>query len=160
MCQQRRAWATGLGLALVVGTATAQPPTETPLSAQALARCASEVHRLRSESPRLHQQAQRHDVQRASLAEQRRALSGDAASRAQYNARAQAFNTEMERFRVDVRALNALKAHYDQHCAQRPYRRADLEALPKAHRYAMRQGLGDVRVPFFEADAAKAPRAP
>ncbi|WP_420427826.1 hypothetical protein [Algiphilus sp.] len=158
MWQRSVLW--GVALALTAGIAQAQPAGDGALSPEALARCASEVHRLRTESLRLLEQSHANDVQRASLAEQRRALAADPSARPDYNARAEAFNAEMQQFRADVRALNALKAHYERHCAQRPYRRADLEALPEAHRYAMRQGLSDIRVPFFDEGADAERRAP
>ncbi|MHA7833410.1 MAG: hypothetical protein ACX94A_02900 [Algiphilus sp.] len=148
-----------MALGLTAAAVQAQPADEAALSSEALARCASEVHRLRTESLRLLEQSQANDVQRASLAEQQRALAADPAARAAYNTRAEAFNAEMAQFRSEVRALNALKAHYEAHCAQRPYRRADLEALPEAHRHAMRRGLADIRVPFFE-EGAPTPTGP
>ena len=46
--------------------------------------------------------------------------------------------------------MNNLKAKYDQQCAFRPYRRADLDALPPAQRQAMLTGLSDVSVPYLD----------
>lgn len=142
-----------LGLWGSAGAVHAEGAGNGVLSAEALARCASQVHTLRLEAQRLNQMAQRNDMQRDALDEQRTAISDDAAARDRYNAEAAAFNDVMARFRQDLRAINDLKAHYDKHCAQRSYRRAELEALPEAHQRAMRQGLADVRVPSAGDDS-------
>lgn len=145
-------------LCFSLGPAHAEQGSDNVLSAEALAHCASQVHTLRLESQRLQQLALRNDARRDALAEQRAALGDDdQAARARYNAEAEVFNERMARYRADLQAVNELKAHYAQHCAQRAYRRSDLEALPKAHQRAMRQGLADVQVPHGGSEAADGP---
>lgn len=145
-------------LCFSLGPAHAEQGSDNVLSAEALARCASQVHTLRLESQRLQQMAPRNDARRDALAEQRAALADDGeAARNRYNTEAAAFNEQMARYRADLQAVNELKAHYHQHCAQRAYRRDDLEALPEAYQRAMRQGLADIQVPYGGSEATDGP---
>lgn len=118
-----------------------------PLSATQLAECAQMVQTLRSESARLNQAAVANDARRDELAELRAASRNSAQLLIRYNQQASDFNAHMENFRREVARINTVKNNYDARCANRSYRRADLEALPPAQASAMRGGLADVRVP-------------
>lgn len=120
----------------------------TPLTAEALAQCAEQVKMLRSEAERLNAQASEQAERRERLEAQRQNLHEDSASRERYNKAARAFNEEVAAFQEELTDINALKTRYAENCARRDYRRGDLDALPKAQREAMRQGLSDVRVPY------------
>lgn len=165
-------WKAAMAVLGVTITATtyAGAPALTP---DALARCASQVQSLREESSRLNQLNARYDGTRklidnrsAALQTERDALDpDDLAKGLDFRQRMQrhtdetiAFNAEIEQLKRDVSAIGALRTEYDQNCAQRPYRRADLDALPEAARNAMRAGLAGVQVPYL--DPAVAPVAP
>lgn len=145
--------------------AMAQAGDAAPLSADELARCASQVQQLRTESARLLADNARLDAQRAGIDERRRQIEAEAAAqdrddlsrgmalsdrRQNLNAEATAFNARIERIRSDIAAVNGVKLDYEQTCAQRPYRRRDLGQLPQAAQDAMRAGLDDVQVPYIE----------
>ena len=138
---------------------------ETPLSAPELAQCAQRVQTLRSDAPRLNQQSVRLEQRRALINRRGDQLKASAAQlqrddlqaglelhtrRQQHNAEATAFNAEIAHFRQQVDALNLLKDDYDRSCAQRPFRRADLMALPAPQRQAMQMGLADIAVPYIQ----------
>lgn len=149
------------GLLLAAGV-RAEPG---PLTAQDLARCASQVETLRADSDLLTQRNFEYDVRRKAINERSAALKAErdnvdptnlAAGLAVreklkvHHEQTLAFNADVERLRRDIHALNALKKDYDSRCAGRPYRRADLEAMPESARTAMGGGLGGVRVPYIE----------
>lgn len=135
------------------------------LNAGELAGCAERVGHLRAESARLLQQNGRLDTRRASLLERRRVLESEAAPRAdglnanlaRYERRQQledemtVFNEQIERIRGEIAALNGVWKEYDARCANRAYRRGDLERLPPDAQRAMRAGLADVQVPYIPA---------
>lgn len=136
-----------------------------PLAPDVLARCASQVQQLREESTRLQQKSAEIDVRRNAINERSAALKaerdalkaddlqGGLAVRQHlqdHQAQTLAFNAEVEKLKSEIRQVNVLKKDYDGTCANRSYRRADLEALPEASRNAMRVGLGGVQVPFIE----------
>lgn len=150
--------------ALVLCPAFAQD--DVPLSTAELAHCAELVQTLRSQSQRLNQQAAEFDARRQALAAQWAELqaqapgsgtgaggSAGAETLIRYNAESAAFNKEIAAFRAEVVAINAVKREYERLCANRPYRHADLEALPAPAREAMVKGLADVRVPFTDQGA-------
>jgi Skp family chaperone for outer membrane proteins len=154
---------TALACALAAPGAAAQPAA--PLAPDVLARCAAQVQQLREESARLTQKSAETDVRRntinqrsAALKAERDALKPDdlegglaVRQRLQdHHAQTLAFNAEVEKLKTEIRQVNVLKGEYDAHCANRSYRRADLEALPEAARNAMRVGLGGVQVPYIE----------
>ncbi|MGH8516785.1 MAG: hypothetical protein ACREUE_04935 [Panacagrimonas sp.] len=137
----------------------------TPLAPDVLARCASQVLQLREESTRLTQKSAEIDVRRNAINERSAALKterdalkpddleGGLAVRQHlqdHHAQTVAFNGEVEKLKTEIRAVNVLKRDYDSACANRSYRRADLDALPEAARNAMRAGLGGVQVPYIE----------
>lgn len=136
-----------------------------PLSAAELARCANQVQQLRGESARILSENSRLDTQRAGIEARRREIRSDAMTRSRgdlaaglalserrqsLNAEATAFNGQIAQIRSDIAAVNDVKAAYESGCAQRPYRRRDLEQLPQAAQDAMRAGLGDVEVPYVD----------
>lgn len=134
-------------IAGVAVSATAFAQEREPMSAAQLEQCAQQVQALRAESARLNAAAAEQDAERDALAEQRAAVGESREAAQRYNERATAFNERMARFRDDLAEINATRDAYAQQCAERPYRRADLEAMPAPLRNAMRQGLADVRVP-------------
>lgn len=157
------------------GVSHAQPlpaPTPNPLSAAELAVCAQRVQRMRTESGPLLQRntalAQRRDAieaRRASLAQQAEAISRDdleaelqrRSAQQQLNAEALALNRDMQAMREAVADLSAVRDDYDRDCAQRPYRRRELEALPRPQQEAMRAGLAGVQVPELPENLAPLP---
>lgn len=158
-----------MGLAAVVALCTAAGSAgaedAAPLSAAELARCASQVQQLRGESVRILAENARLDTQRAGIEARRREIKDDAITRPRgdlaaglelserrqnLNAEATAFNGRIARIRSDIAAINEVKAAYESGCAQRPYRRRDLEQLPQAAQDAMRAGLADVEVPYTD----------
>jgi vacuolar-type H+-ATPase subunit I/STV1 len=160
---------------LAAASVSAQPapaPTPAPLSAEALATCAQRVLRMRTESGPLLQRnaalSQRRDAieaRRAALAQQAELTSRDdleaglARRRAQQqlNAEALALNREMQTLREAVADISRVRADYDRDCAQRPYRRRELEALPLPQQDAMRAGLAGVQVPELPDNLAPLP---
>lgn len=143
-----------------------------PLSANELARCASQVQTLRGESARIDQLSKQHDQTRARIAQRNAAfqlenqalatddLKGGLELRQrvqQHNAETSAFNAEIDKIREEITALNALRDDYDRHCARRSYRRADLDHLPEPARNAMRAGLAGVQVPYLDPDQPPLP---
>lgn len=139
--------------ALFIGT-TGMARAE-PLTADELARCASQVQRLQQESARLTAVAQRHDALRTELGEEMQAIGDSETRRAQYNARATAFNEEVQAFARELAEINRVKADYAEQCANRQYRQTDLEALPAEQQEAMRAGLDGVLVPYDGRAAAE-----
>ena len=151
-------------LALLMGPGTALA-NETPMSPTELAACAQQVQTLRSDAPRLNAWSQQIEARRSTINARGDSLKLDAAQqqkndleagialhdrRQQHNAEASAFNAEIERFKREVNAINVLKNQYDRACSTRPFRRADLMALPEAQRRAMQMGLADVVVPYLD----------
>lgn len=159
-----------MGIAAVVALCTAtwsaaRAGDAEPLSAAELARCAGQVQQLRGESARILAENARLDTQRAGIEARRREIHeaastqarGDLAAglalserRQNLNAEAIAFNGQIAQIRSDIAAVNQVKAAYESGCAQRPYRRRDLEQLPQAAQDAMRAGLADVEVPYTD----------
>lgn len=151
--------------ALMAGTVLAQGSSQAPaLSPEALARCAAQVQTLRADSAALTQKNAEYDLRRnainersATIKAERDALKpddfdGGTALREQikqHTAQTLAFNADVEQLKRDIEAVNVVKRDYDSNCANRPYRPADLEALPEADRAAMRAGLGGVQVPYI-----------
>lgn len=153
---------TAIACALAAPQAAAQ---SAPLAPDVLARCASQVQQLREESARLTQKNAEIALRRNAINErsavlkaERDALKTDDAQgglalrqRLQdHQAQTLAFNAEVENLKSEIRAVNVLKGDYDGTCANRSYRRADLDALPESARNAMRVGLGGVQVPYVE----------
>ena len=151
-----------LAVPLLAQAAHAQPQ---PLSAEALARCASKVEHLRSEAPRLLARSDAADVQRESIRQRQQAMSEEARGigsddlragldyserRRLLNEEARAFNAGIEGLRREIDAINVVKQQYHAQCAQRPYRRADFERLSQAAQAAMRAGLEGIEVPYIE----------
>lgn len=154
-------------LTAVLGSGVAQAQDQA-LTREALARCAGQVQTLREEAPRLTQL-------NASYAEKRRVINArtaalqaerktidpdDLAKGLDYRQRMQqhssetlAFNADIEQLKREVVAIDALKTDYDRNCAQRPYRRSDLETLPESARNAMRAGLSGIQVPYLDPAA-------
>lgn len=118
------------------------------LSADTLARCAEKVETLRAEGTRLSELAGEHDTKRQALQEEREAIGDSEERRTAYNRRAEAFNEGIKRYVDELAAINETKDAYDRDCANRPYARSDLEALPEERQQAMRRGLSDVRIPY------------
>ncbi|TJY63207.1 hypothetical protein E4T66_05755 [Sinimarinibacterium sp. CAU 1509] len=162
--------ACAISLALSSGIALAQTPATTQaLSRDALAQCAEHTLTLRSESDRLNRENAQMDRERESINQRGAALKQQLASvgktdldrglalheqRRQQREDAIAFNTRIEQHKQRIVALNQIKRDYDAQCAERPFRRADLETLTPAARDAMQRGLSDVQVPYLSADAA------
>lgn len=153
-----------VALALVAHVAGAQQPQKKSpaLAPEALARCASQVQTLRQESARLLQTNAEYEVRRNAYNERSSTLKtnrdelepddlagGLAWKQRQQEHQAQliAFNADVEKLKVDIRALNVVKRDYDATCAGKPYRQEDLKALPKSAQNAMSTGLGGVEVP-------------
>lgn len=156
-----RASTLACGLVLATG---AHANDSAPLTPQDLARCAAQVETLRADSSALTQRNAEYETRRnalnartAELKLERDAVNPDdldtgLAVRAKLNEqreRTLAFNSDVAKLRTDLKALNALKQDYDARCANRSYRRADLDAMPPATRDAMRAGLGGVAVPYL-----------
>lgn len=144
---------------------------EAQLSPEELAGCASQVQTLRADSVRLlnlheHNEERRSFINSryAALQAERRTIDpNDLAKGLDFRQRMQlhvsdaaAFNADIDQLRRELIAINALKTDYDQNCAQRPYRRTDLDALPEPAREAMRAGLSGVQVPYLDPQAAVA----
>lgn len=149
-------------LCLLAGAAFAN---EAPLSPAELSQCAHRVQTLRNDAPRLNLVSERLEARRMQINRRgdnlRAAASGVDRTdlqagldlhtrRQQHNAEASAFNAEIEQFKREVNAINALKNDYDRSCAQRPFRRSDLAALPEPTRRAMQMGLADIVVPYLD----------
>lgn len=147
-------------LAIAVGAVLAmsmnhQALAQDLLDAKALAACANKAQQLQFGSGELHQ---RLDM----LASRRRTLLADSetigdgaspeltAARRQHDQTVVAFNADIATVRRDIQALNQVKADYDRDCSGRPYRRADLDAMPASAREAMRGGLANVQVPYLD----------
>lgn len=158
--------ATLVALGLVTGTAVAQAPASQPppLSPDALARCATQVQTLRSDSAALTQKNAEYELRRKAINErsstikaERDALKPEDVDAGlalrdqikQHTAQTLAFNADVEQLKREIEAVNVVKRDYDNNCANRPYRPADLETLPEASRNAMRAGLGGVQVPYI-----------
>lgn len=153
----------GLALAWTASLAA----QETPLSAAALVRCADQALTLRTESaqiqarlPQLEARRRELDGRAAALQAQARSDTGELRAglslyerRRQHNDEVLALNAQVERIRGEIHSLNAVRQEYHGRCANRPYRRADLNALPAAQREAMRAGLADVQVPYLDPTA-------
>ncbi|MEQ8799431.1 MAG: hypothetical protein RJQ08_00555 [Salinisphaeraceae bacterium] len=146
-------------LALMLATAghaqTEADKTDNTLGAEMLAGCAQRVQNLREESARLNRAADEFEQRRQALAEQHESIDGgdgvEASGRLlEYNKQAEAFNEDIAEFRDEVIAVNDTKQWYHDNCANRAYRRSDLEALPADQAAAMRAGLADVEVPYIE----------
>jgi hypothetical protein len=150
-------------LGLLLGSPALQAESA-PLSAEALARCANQVHTLRDESGRLTAKNAEFDQRRTAINQRSVALKAEReqvppndlqaglAMREKlklHHEQTLAFNASVEQLKREIDSLNALKRDYDGNCASRSYRRADLEALPSAHQEAMRAGLGGVQVPYI-----------
>lgn len=148
-----------------LGTLSTVSANEVPLDREALNACATQVHNLRVESIRLTQKNSELEPRRrainersAALKAERDAVPGDDFERSlavrkslqEHHAQTLAFNAEVEQLKREIVAVNALKQDYDRSCANRPYRRSDLAALPEAQRGAMQTGLNSVQVPYLD----------
>lgn len=159
-------------MAILAGmTATGAAQAEaTPLSADGLARCASQVQNLRTESVRLIQQSSSFDAKREAINRRTQNLDAQAAAldpndmagslelaevRKRHNQETMAFNAQVEQLRREIVSVNQVKHDYDSNCSDRPYRRADLDRLPEPARNAMRIGLSDVSVPYLDGPMGK-----
>ena len=156
---------------MAFGAAHAQPSSSAPaLSAEALARCAAQVQTLREESTRINQKNAEYDIRRKAINERTVMLKAERdspqakelepglafrKSLEEHHAATLAFNAEIEQIKRDIVAVTALKQDYDTSCANRSYRRADLDAMPEAARTAMRAGLGDVQVPYLDSASSR-----
>jgi hypothetical protein len=151
-----------LAVPLLAGAAQAQVE---PLSAGALAQCASKVQQLRMEAPQLLARSEQSDLQRESIRQRQQALTEEAQGigsedlragldyserRRLLNEEASAFNIAMAQLRAEIDAINVVKQHYHANCAQRPYRRSDFERLTVEAQAAMRAGLEGIEVPYIE----------
>ena len=141
---------TALLIAACIGPAAAEPAP--PLTAAQLQACAERAQQLRSEAARLNAQASDNDATRAMLADLREKGRNSSEALIRYNRNAEDFNAAMADFRADVREVNKVKNAYDAECAGRSYRRSDFAALDADKQAAMRDGLGDVRVPVLSDD--------
>lgn len=144
-----------LTLTLATAGNAQEEPDEATLGAEALAKCAERVQNLREESTRLNRAADEFEQRREALAEQHASIDGgqgvEASGRLlEYNKQAETFNEDIAAFRDQVMAVNDTKQWYHDNCANRSYRRSDLEALPADRAAAMRAGLADVQVPYIE----------
>lgn len=152
----------------LVGFAPARAEQAQALSPEQLATCAGLVKALRSEAPRLtglsHSYDQRRDFinnRSAALQAERKTIDPDDLSRGldfrqrmqKHTAETIEFNQQVETLKRDVTAINLSRDRYDRECARRPYRRADLEALPADDAEAMRAGLSGVQVPYLDPAA-------
>lgn len=160
-------WTRPLLVCLIAGTAVpvAAQTQAPPLDASSLARCASQVISLREESARLIQKNTVLDQRRNQINQRSAAFDAERATLPadnleaglnfrqrlkQHQSETLAFNAQVETYKDEVRAVNAVKQDYDRSCANRSYRRADLDAMPAQAREAMRRGLSDVQVPYLE----------
>lgn len=147
-----------------VFTTPAMPDEAGPLPREALARCAAQVQTLLDESGRLTQAAVAFDRRRSALDERSAALRAERDAVAEgdleaglavreklkeHHAQTLAFNASVEQLKREIGSLNALKQDYDGNCANRSYRRSDLEGLPAEQQAAMRAGLRGVQVPYI-----------
>lgn len=138
------------------------------LSREQLGICAGLVKALRSEAPRLTGLSQRYDQRRdfinsrsEALQAERKTIDPDDLSRGldfrqrmqQHTAETIEFNQQVETLKREVTAINLSRDRYDRECARRPYRRADLEALPAEDAAAMRAGLSGIQVPYLDPAA-------
>ena len=136
-----------------------------PLDATSLARCATQVLSLRQESARLIQKNTVLDQRRTQINQRSDAFDAERAALdpddlnaglnyrqrlKQHQSETLAFNAQIEAYKDEVRSINTVKQDYDRNCANRSYRRADLEAMPESARNAMRRGLSDVQVPYLD----------
>lgn len=155
---------------VLAGAAAAQEPA---LSREELSRCATQMQTLRAESTRLNTYNAQLDEQRIVINRRRAALDSERAGldaddlaaglefrqrNKQHHEQALAFNAEIEQIKRDINAVNQLKNDYDGGCAQRSYRRSDLDSLPEAARHAMRTGLDGVQVPYLDPATPLTPR--
>lgn len=132
------------------------------LDATALAACADKAQRLQLGSGELHQRLDRLASQRRTLLADSDAIGNGAspeltAARRQHEQTVVAFNADIATLRKDIQALNQVKADYDRDCSGRPYRRADLDAMPASAREAMRGGLANVQVPYLDPNLQPLP---
>lgn len=149
----------------LVGVSPARADEAPALSREQLATCASLVKTLRAEAPRLTGQSQVYDQRResingrtAALQAERKTLDPDDLARGldfrqrmqAHTAETIAFNEQVEILKREVVAINLSRDRYDRDCARRPYRRADLEALPPEDAAAMRAGLAGIQVPYLD----------
>jgi hypothetical protein len=161
--------ALAMSAAMMFGTGLATAANDTALSASELARCANQVERLRTESARLTQWNTQLDVRRDLINARAADLDKEAATipkddlkrgldyvdrRKAHQAEAIKFNAEIDQIRKDIAALNVVKDEYDRNCADRSYRRSDLDALPAGPRTAMQAGLQGVAVPYIDPAAS------
>lgn len=152
-------------LAAVTAGTTAQAQTAAPLDSAALNLCATQVNNLRVESNRINQKNAELDVRRKAINERSASIKIERdnvpadnlerglavrASLQEHVSQTVKFNAEIEQIKRDIVAVNALKQQYDSGCANRPYRRKDLAALPEVQRAAMQAGLGGVQVPYLD----------
>jgi hypothetical protein len=149
--------------------ANAESPTsQPPLSREALAQCAQQALSLRTDSQRLNADNDRFDVERTQINAEKASIEATAASVAKddlnahlalhqrndaHVARATEFNARIEAHKRQIDQINGVKQQYDRNCSGRPYRRAELEALPAPLQDAMRRGLQDVVVPYLDPAA-------
>lgn len=135
------------------------------LTRDELNRCATQVQTLRSESARLtsesfdaNAQKSAYDAKSMQLKAEAEALKPDdmkgslalAERQKQHNADLAAFNTRIAQLRQQITDINAVRTQYDRNCSNRPYRRTDFHGMPEASQQAMRAGLSDVAVPYFD----------
>lgn len=143
------------------------------LAASQLQQCARQVSQLRQDSPVLTAQSEAIERERDAINRRTAELDAEDARierdnlkagldlhqrRLDNQQRAKALNARLATLVAQIDALNALKADYDQRCSDRPYRRADLLALPAEQQAAMRAGLGDVQVPYIDRSGGDAGR--
>jgi hypothetical protein len=161
-------WTTTAAIGAAMLFSTGFAAAADALSAPELARCANQVEHLRSESTRLTQWNTRLDARRDIINARAADLDKEAATlpkddlkrgldyverRKAQQAEAVKFNGEIDQIRKDITALNTVKDEYDRNCADRSYRRTDLEALPAGPRTAMQAGLDGVAVPYIDPNA-------
>ncbi len=166
-------WMIGLAASGLMGLNVAMADSE-PLSRESLARCASQVQTLRDESTRLTRESTALDRRREGIEERSAQLRLERENPVQddleagldfrqrqieHKAQTVAFNADIQTLRDQITALNALKFDYEQRCAKRAYRRADLESLSSEDQSAMREGLGDVKVPYIDPASTPPPQS-
>ncbi len=160
-----------VALALSGSFNAAQAQTEIqPLTREALAQCAEHTLTLRRESDRLNRENAQMDRERESINQRGATLKQQLAATGSVDLEsglalheqrrlqredAVAFNARIEQHKQHIVALNQIKRDYDTQCAERPFRRADLDTLTAAARDAMQRGLSDVQVPFLSTEAAE-----
>lgn len=135
------------------------------LTRDELHRCATQVQALRSESARLtnesfdaNAQKSAYEAKSMQLTAEAEALKPDdmkgslalAEKQKQHNADLAVFNAKIAQLRKQITEINAVRTQYDQNCSNRPYRRTDFHGMPDASQQAMRAGLSDVTVPYFD----------